>query len=566
MDTKSLIELQKKQIGMHRAVYLLFCFIRIALHFLDREILIKNTVFIIGFVLVCALIEEFFYHYDYMKRLSVLQVTRYIQCILSALMLCFVQNNDPSNISVVALLTMFLVDYFLTMGITDKESLATCMIYVGIPIVGILVYKVSYSTGNLWLFMFLDMLVLLLVLFFEALAFVGYMGSIDSMIFNQRNEMDDIAEQNEKILGMQEKLKSTNDALTLQKIELQTANRQIKEANQEMHAQAEIMRYIAMSFDVSKISNQITDAIMQIKKLGFCAVYIKKGVYLNKHANYVIKTDIELLQEKIRESMEDVYLELTSKGKNERVYHGNVGTEFPFLKEANINSVYIKVLGMNEDTYGLFTIGDSRSGLFRDNMSFYDAIIAQYDIAISNAKIYNEVQHRARKDGLTGINNRIYFTQLFKETIEKLQSSNDCVSVALFDIDKFKSVNDTYGHLAGDEVIKRIATVTEEHIDKYDGFVCRYGGEEFVAVLPGRKLEAAQPIIEELFEELCSQVVQYNEYEIHMSVSIGLTAYPEVCEETDELLKRADWCMYYAKEHGRHQIKVDDGSVESMNN
>ena len=123
-------------------------------------------------------------------------------------------------------------------------------------------------------------------------------------------------------------------------------------------------------------------------------------------------------------------------------------------------------------------------------------------------------------------------------------------------------MNDTYGHLAGDEVIKRIAVITESYIEKYNGFVCRYGGEEFVAVLPDRKLEVAQPIIEELFEELCRQVVVYNGLEIHMSVSIGLTAYPEVCEDTDDLLKRADWCMYYAKEHGRCQINVDNGSIQ----
>ncbi len=564
MDTKSLIELQKKQIMMHRTVYVLFCFLRIALQFLNREIQVKNTVIIVGFVVVCVILEEFFYRYDYMRKLSVAQATRYIQCIIAALILCFVQNNDPSTVSVVALLTMFLVDYFLTMGITDKESLATYMIYVGIPILVVLVYKVSSSTANEWIFMFFDMIVLLVVLFFEALAFVSYMRNMDTMIFTQRHEMDDIAEQNENILQMQDKLKSTNDALTLQKIELQTANKQIKMANKEMLAQAEILHYIAMSFDVSKISNQITDAIMQVKKLGFCAVYIKKGVYLNKYANYVIKTDIGLLQGKIRESMEDVYMEMTAEGQLEAVYHENVGEEFPFLKEVRINSVYVKVLGMDNDTYGLFMIGDGRPGLFSDNMSFYDAIIAQFDIAINNAKIYNEMQHMARKDGLTGINNRIYFTQLFKETVDKIKNSNGCVSVALFDIDKFKNVNDTYGHLAGDEVIKRIASVTEEHIDRYNGFVCRYGGEEFVAVLPGRKLEVAQPIIEELFEELCRQVVHYNEYEIHMSVSIGLTAYPEVCKDTDELLKRADWCMYYAKEHGRHQINVDDGSVERM--
>ena len=209
-------------------------------------------------------------------------------------------------------------------------------------------------------------------------------------------------------------------------------------------------------------------------------------------------------------------------------------------------------------------IGDERRNLFTSSMSFYNAIIAQYDIAISNAKIYNNMQNMARKDGLTGINNRIYFNELFKQSVQHIAEKNGCMSVALFDIDKFKSVNDTYGHLAGDEVIKRIASVTEQCIDKYNGYVCRYGGEEFVAALPGRKLEIAQPIIEELFEEICKQVVHYNEYDIPMSVSIGLTAYPEVCKNPDELLKRADWCMYYAKEHGRHQINVDDGTIEKI--
>ena len=134
----------------------------------------------------------------------------------------------------------------------------------------------------------------------------------------------------------------------------------------------------------------------------------------------------------------------------------------------------------------------------------------------------------------------------------------------MFDIDKFKSVNDTYGHLAGDEVIKCIASVIEQHTEKYDGFVCRYGGEEFVIALPNMKLEAAQTIIEDLFDKICSKVVRYNEFEIPLSVSIGLTSYPEICENQDEILKRADWCMYYAKKHGRHQICVDDGSIERV--
>jgi diguanylate cyclase (GGDEF)-like protein len=561
MDTKSLIELQKKGILLHRLVYIIFFLSRVLMQILDKSIQSENTIFILVFLVLCAVLEEVFYHFGYFDRIFILRCTRYIQCVLASGMLCFIQGNGYSGISVIALVIMFLIDFFLTMGVMDKENLITYMISVGIPILVILISKISVSTSNQWLFLLFDIVILFLVLFFEALAFVNYMDNIDSMIFNQRHELESIAEQNENILQMQEKLKNTNDELTLQKIDLQNANRQIKMANQEMVAQAEILHYIAMSFDVSKISNQITDAIMQVKKLGFCAVYIRENVYLNKHANYVIRTDIGLLQSKIRENIAGLYVDMTAREEKESVFHESIKEIFPFLKEVNINSVYIKVLGLDNDTYGLFMIGDSRNNLFADNMSFYDAIIAQYDIAISNAKIYNEMQQMARKDGLTGINNRIYFTQLFKETVAQVQAENGCMSVALFDIDKFKSVNDTYGHLAGDEVIKRIASVTEACIEQYDGFICRYGGEEFVVVLPGKKLEIAQPIIEELFEELCRQVVQYNEYEIHMSVSVGLTTYPEVCADPEDLLKRADWCMYYAKEHGRHQINVDDGSI-----
>lgn len=561
MDTKSLIELQKKGILMHRLVYIIFFLSRVLMQILDKSIQSENTIFTLVFLVLCAVLEEVFYHFSYFDRIFILRCTRYIQCVLAFGMLCFIQGNGYSGISVIALVIMFLIDFFLTMGVMDKENLITYMVSVGIPILVILISKISVSTSNQWLFLLFDIVILFLVLFFEALAFINYMDNIDSMIFNQRHELESIAEQNENILQMQEKLKNTNDELTLQKIDLQNANRQIKMANQEMVAQAEILHYIAMSFDVSKISNQITDAIMQVKKLGFCAVYIRENVYLNKHANYVIRTDIGLLQSKIRENIAGLYLDMTAREEKESVFHENIKEIFPFLKEVNINSVYIKVLGLDNDTYGLFMIGDSRNNLFADNMSFYDAIIAQYDIAISNAKIYNEMQQMARKDGLTGINNRIYFTQLFKETVAQVQAENGCMSVALFDIDKFKSVNDTYGHLAGDEVIKRIASVTEACIEQYDGFICRYGGEEFVVVLPGKKLEIAQPIIEELFEELCRQVVQYNEYEIHMSVSVGLTTYPEVCADPEDLLKRADWCMYYAKEHGRHQINVDDGSI-----
>lgn len=564
MDTEAVINIQKKGLIMHRLIYVIFFLQRILFQFENKEVRLRNTMFILGFLVVCELIEEIFYHVNYFNKLNVLRVIRYLQCLSATIMLAFLQSSQDSGIMVIGLLIMFLVDFFLTMGISDKGRAVFYVVCVGLPIVLVIFTKMAISSTERWMFLFFDLLMLLLVLAAEAYSFVNYMSTMEQKLLDQRHEFAQIVEKNENILNIQKKLKNTNGQLNLQKVDLQNANKMIKEANKEMTAQAEIMHYIASSFKVPKISNQITDAIMQIKKLGFCAVYIKENVYLNKHANYVIKTNIGQLRGKIKERMEDIYHEMISTQKAELIYHERLKEEFPFLKDVNINSIYIKILGVENETYGLFMIGDCRKNLFLGNMSFYDTIIAQYDIAIGNAKIYNEMQDMARKDGLTGINNRTHFMKLFKTSVAEVIEKNSYISVALFDIDKFKSVNDTYGHLAGDEVIKRIASVAESCIGKYNGFVCRYGGEEFVAVLPDMKLELAQPIIEELFEEICCQVVSYNEWKIAMSVSIGLTAYPEVCNNPDDLLKRADWCMYYAKEHGRHQIKLDDGSIERL--
>lgn len=562
MNMTSVIEIQKKGIPMHRILYAVFFFQRLLVQLRSDENQIKNTIVILSFLAVCEIIEEIFYHSHLLEKVKVVRIVRYIQSVFASIMLIFLHGLEDSGIMILVLWLMFVIDFLVSVQLENRTHVILILFLVSFPVLSVILTKMTFNGNNHWLYFFFDILMILVVLAGEAILLLDYLHLLNKTMSDQYYELEEAVEKNKNILNMQKKLKKTNEQLNMQKLDLQLANKQIKEANSEMIAQKEILHYIAKSFDVIKISNYITDSIMQVKKLGFCAVYIRENVYLNQHANYVVKTNFGQMQSKIKEHMKDIYLKMISGNEREAVFHENIKTEFPFLNDVNICSVYAKVLELDGDTYGLFLLGDCKKNCFADHMSFYHAVIAQYDIAIGNAKIYNEMQNMARKDGLTGINNRIYFTELFKNAVSRMKKMNGCISVALFDIDKFKSVNDTYGHLAGDEVIKKIAVTTQCYIEKYNGFVCRYGGEEFVAVLPDRKLEVAQSIIEELFEELCRQVVVYNGLEIHMSVSIGLTAYPEVCKNTDDLLKRADWCMYYAKEHGRCQINVDDGSIQ----
>lgn len=549
MNTKEIIEIQKKQLMIHRIVYAVFIISRLIFQLENSEIVLRSNKLIVGFILVTGIFEELLAFKDYFNNLILIRALRYIQCVFMGMMFVFLHGVPNPKTMIVSLLIMYLIELLLTLEV-EKSKVILCFSCVSIPIMCYAVIDINC---------FLDMLVFFVLLGAAVYVFIDYSSLIEKKFFDKQNELDLVIEQKENISNMQTILKNSNTQLNLQKIELQKANEQINIANEEMHAQTEIMRYIARAVEIPKISTHIVDTIIRTKQLGFCAVYMKEGVFDNGQPHYAIRTDIAQLQSKLKDSMESICMYLVSTGEKEGTYYDNLREKFPFLKDLYINSVYVKVLELNGEAYGLFMMGDNKRRLFDENMSFYDSILAQFDIAVHNAKIYNQMEFMARKDGLTKVNNRVYFTQLFNEVANEIKWSNGNLSVAILDIDKFKNVNDTYGHLAGDEVIKRIASVTEKCIEKYDGFICRYGGEEFVAVLPNRKLEVAHSIIEELFEELCSQIVYYEDYEIPMSVSIGLTSYPEVCKDTGDLLRRADDAMYYAKEHGRHQIYTDKG-------
>ena len=147
--------------------------------------------------------------------------------------------------------------------------------------------------------------------------------------------------------------------------------------------------------------------------------------------------------------------------------------------------------------------------------------------------------------------------QLFEDTIKKAKKKKTPVSVALYDIDKFKTVNDTYGHLAGDEVIKKVASIGNKYAEENDGVAGRYGGEEFLIVFPDKDKNQALAILETMHEEIKNTVVIYEDYKININVCIGLTSYPEICEEPSLLINRADMAMYYGKEHGRGRLVID---------
>jgi diguanylate cyclase (GGDEF)-like protein len=173
----------------------------------------------------------------------------------------------------------------------------------------------------------------------------------------------------------------------------------------------------------------------------------------------------------------------------------------------------------------------------------------------------------ANQDGLTGIPNRRYVFERLGVEFQRARRLKSPLSLLMIDIDHFKSFNDTYGHLSGDEALKTVAGTIQEGIRNYD-MVGRYGGEEFIAFLPETDPEGAVLVAERLrsaVEEGQITPVEGSVDPVTLTVSIGVACWPEVeVDKVSELIQFADAALYRAKAEGRNRCilaRADESSV-----
>ena len=165
----------------------------------------------------------------------------------------------------------------------------------------------------------------------------------------------------------------------------------------------------------------------------------------------------------------------------------------------------------------------------------------------------------SRTDGLTGLINRRHLEERLQEQFEHAKRLGEPFTVVMCDLDKFKSVNDTYGHQAGDAVLKQLAELLTEQAREID-HVGRYGGEEFMLVLPGTVLDAGVTFAERVRHAIAEHTFTFEGGAIHRTGSFGVSAWPHPrIEGCDALVKAADDALYVAKETGRNKVIRFDG-------
>lgn len=171
---------------------------------------------------------------------------------------------------------------------------------------------------------------------------------------------------------------------------------------------------------------------------------------------------------------------------------------------------------------------------------------------IENA-YHEEIYRLTTIDGLTQVFNKRYFMEALEREMSRCHRYGRNLSLILFDIDFFKKINDTHGHLAGDSVLKDLAKLIKGHIRRED-ILARYGGEEFTIILPEIDNESALVMGEKVRALVAASRFQFQATEIPFTVSVGVAAVDDTVVESTDLIKLADQHLYNAKKGGRNKV------------
>jgi len=253
-----------------------------------------------------------------------------------------------------------------------------------------------------------------------------------------------------------------------------------------------------------------------------------------------------------------------------KVYQGQGDSEVRCLHVDSRTGLYycIPLLAQGKVIGDLHMLPDAQTGQTPAHISHdQDLLVSVADtvsLSLSNLRLRNSLHDLSIRDSLTGLYNRRYMEESLEREIERAHRQQHEIAVIMLDVDHFKQLNDTYGHEAGDTMLKRLADQMK-HFRSGSDVVCRYGGEEFVLILPGISFPTLQNRLETLRQSIeAMQVNSEGRILPSTTVSIGVARYPLDAKESAELIRLADGAMYRAKQRGRNRIEwVHEGSAQT---
>jgi diguanylate cyclase (GGDEF)-like protein len=236
---------------------------------------------------------------------------------------------------------------------------------------------------------------------------------------------------------------------------------------------------------------------------------------------------------------------------------GLVCNHFKHLPQGGYFCIPLTVQG---ETLGVLSLIDSaiQKGVHPPGLKQLAVTVGEtIKLSLSNLKLRDEMRRQAIQDPLTSLFNRRYLDETLPRELSRAQRLVAPLCIVMLDIDGFKQFNDSFGHGLGDTLLREFARILRDHLRKSD-ITCRYGGDEFVIILPDSSIADTQERVEQirrLLEEL--QHIQFGEQSVAaITLSAGIAYMPDHGTTESELLKAADEAMYIAKQEGRNRVVV----------
>jgi diguanylate cyclase (GGDEF)-like protein len=236
-----------------------------------------------------------------------------------------------------------------------------------------------------------------------------------------------------------------------------------------------------------------------------------------------------------------------------RCRHVNPSASFPTLCVPL--TAHSETLGLLHLQTGIAENGSGNAEARTESkQQFAIAMAGHIALALANLRVNEKLRHQSIRDPLTGLFNRRYMEESLERELRRAIRNKELVAILMIDIDHFKNFNDTFGHQAGDTLLREFGNFLKQRTRGQD-VACRFGGEEFVIILTATSLDGANVRAEVLREELKHLAVQHVGQVLGaVSISIGVSAYPNHGAGVEELLLAADQALYRAKSEGRDKV------------
>ena len=504
--------------------------------------------------------------FSFFHNQKVLMAVRFIETLATGLLLDF--SGSPGvggfvDLFVIFLYILFCVEIGYMINLSDRTYIYfACLVLSSPYLIKIVISMIKNAPYMSEAFCFFAVGSVSYVILLAIYSYISGVQEYNEQYIYAKDRMIDRAQDSYvKVTENQNNLMIANEQLGVKKFELEEAYKKINIINSDINFQNQIIRIASSSLDLNEVIHKCSDAIIASQGDVFFANIVFRDKNMRKsHACQLEKKMSPLdFDEFLSFYLSDAFIDEQVLSGKIHVNNDVSFDEFPFLEAMEIRSIIVKSIKVQSENFAsVFVIMSHNINAFKDKETVYDNILRQIEVAANNIFMYSKITELSNRDGLSGLYNRRYLNLYFNEHFNYDKISTTAVA-ALIDIDHFKNINDTYGHLFGDQAIITVANTIKQVASANDGLTFRYGGEEFVVLFEDISLDDAVIIMERIRHHIKETPITQNDTTIYVNASIGVACYPATTKNLPNLIDRADKAMYYSKQNGRDRLTVDNG-------